>query len=296
MSKTSAKNLPQYVYRTTFGVFRFRRNVPKDIMGASGRKLWYKVLGKDYKFSTRTYSTALLEFDSFVASYRREAPLRETILKVVKNEFGEEAMLQLARGQVDENLEYALMDLSDKVEGTVSEEVSARIYTGSLPKVSLTLSQCLDRHLTYKLHGDEERDRIPKALSARVKQGLIEALGSHAVEITGLADITREDVNRFRDTLSVGRMPSTVVRMLNVATAAVNFVITEDDLPIKNRFAKVIVKDAAATKDDRLPLSKEDIHKLNQSFDAPDDIAAIWTTLRDTGAVNCRVKRDQVAA
>jgi hypothetical protein len=60
-------------------------------MGVSGRKLWYKVLGKDYKDAMRTYSTALLEFDSFVASYRREAPLRETILEVVKNEFGEDA-------------------------------------------------------------------------------------------------------------------------------------------------------------------------------------------------------------
>ena len=119
MSKTSADKLPQYVYRTAFGVYRFRRNVPKDIMEVSGRKLWYKVLGKDYKEAMRSYSTALLEFDSFVSAYRNEAPVRETILEVVKAEFGEEAMLQLARGQVDENLEFALMDLSDKVEGSV---------------------------------------------------------------------------------------------------------------------------------------------------------------------------------
>ena len=39
MSKTSADKLPQYVYRTAFGVYRFRRNVPKDIMEVSGRKL-----------------------------------------------------------------------------------------------------------------------------------------------------------------------------------------------------------------------------------------------------------------
>ena len=138
MSKTSQDKLPQYVYRTPFGVYRLRRNVPKDVVEVSGRKLWYKILGKDYKDAMRTYSTALLEFDSFVASYRQQSPLRETILQVVKNEFGEDAMLQLARGQVDENLEFALMDLSDKVAGTVSEEVSARIYTASLPPVEMT--------------------------------------------------------------------------------------------------------------------------------------------------------------
>jgi hypothetical protein len=34
----------------------------------SGRKLWYKVLGNDFKDAMRTYSTALLEFDRFVAT------------------------------------------------------------------------------------------------------------------------------------------------------------------------------------------------------------------------------------
>ena len=79
MSKTSKDKLPQYVYRTAFGVYRFRRNVPKDIMKVSGRKLWYKVLGKDFQEAMRGYSQSLIEFDSFVASYRRQSPLRETI-------------------------------------------------------------------------------------------------------------------------------------------------------------------------------------------------------------------------
>jgi integrase len=284
MSSQSNDKLPKYVFRTEFGVFRFKRNVPKDIREVTGKTFFYKVLGKGYKEAMKAYSTALVEFDSFVASYRNEAPVRESILEIVKNEYGEEAMLRLARGQIDDNLDFALMDLSDKLEGQVSEPIQAGIYSGVLPEISLTLSQCLDRHLTYKLHGDEDRDRLPKSLSARVKQCLIEAIGSHAVERAGLAEITREDVNKFRDTLSAGRKPSTVVRMLNVVVAAVNFVITEDDLPIKNRFAQVVVKGSAATKDDRLPLSKEDIFALNKVFDAPDDIAALWTTLRDTGA------------
>ena len=96
-------------------MFRFKRNVPKDIREVSGKVFFYKVLGKEYKEAMRSYSAALLEFDSFVSAYRNEALVRETILEVVRAEFGDGAMRMLARGQVDENLEFALMDLSDKV-------------------------------------------------------------------------------------------------------------------------------------------------------------------------------------
>jgi hypothetical protein len=87
------------------------------------------VLGNDFKDAMRTYSTALLEFDRFVATYRNEAPVRDAALAIVSSEYGEEAMLQLARGDVDENLDFALMDLSDKVEGVVSKEVQAVIHS-----------------------------------------------------------------------------------------------------------------------------------------------------------------------
>ena len=106
MSIKSNDKLPKYVFRTEFGVVRFKRNVPKDIRTVACKTFFYKVLGKNYKDAMRSYSNVLVEFDNFVASYRREAPLRETVLEVVKNEFGEEAMRMLDRGQVDENLEY----------------------------------------------------------------------------------------------------------------------------------------------------------------------------------------------
>ena len=35
MSKTSPNKIPQYVYRTAFGDYRLRRNVPKDIVEVS---------------------------------------------------------------------------------------------------------------------------------------------------------------------------------------------------------------------------------------------------------------------
>ena len=192
MSSQSQDKLPKYVFRTAFGVFRFKRNVPQDIRATVGKTFFYKVLGKDYKEAMRSYSTALLEFDRFVSAYRNEAPVRETILEVVKAEFGEEAMLQLARGQVDENLEFALMDLSDKVEGSVSEEVSARIYTGSLPEASLSIAECIDRHFTYKKSGDEDKDRLVRNLGERGKKYLTEALGRQPVYEMPVETLTRK--------------------------------------------------------------------------------------------------------
>jgi hypothetical protein len=96
MSRQSNDKLPKYVFRTAFGVIRFKRNIPKDLREVTGKTFFYKVLGKDYKEAMKNYSTALVEFDSFVASYRNEAPVRQTMLELVKNEFGTDAMLQLA--------------------------------------------------------------------------------------------------------------------------------------------------------------------------------------------------------
>ena len=284
MSSQSQDKLPKYVFRTAFGVFRFKRNVPQDIRATVGKTFFYKVLGKDYKEAMRSYSTALLEFDSFVSAYRNEAPVRETILEVVKAEFGEEAMLQLARGQVHENLDFALMDLSDKVEGQVSEEVSARIYTGSLPEASLSIAECIDRHFTYKKSGDEDKDRLVRNLGERGKKYLTEALGRQAVYEMPVEALTRKDSNRYRDLLLSKMKPNSVSRLLGHTSTALNFCIKEDDLNIRNPFQGVIIKGAGATKDDRLPLSKEDIYDLNKTFDAPEDVSALWTTLRDTGA------------
>jgi integrase len=95
--------------------------------------------------------------------------------------------------------------------------------------------------------------------------------------------LTRKDSNRYRDLLLSKMKPNSVSRLLGHAATALNFCIKEDDLNIRNPFQGVIIKGAGATKDDRLPLSKEDTHELNQSFEAPDDIAALWATLRDTG-------------
>ena len=145
---------------------------------------------------------ALLEFDRLcLPAYRNEAPVRETVLEVVKAVLGEDAMLQLARGDVDDNLEFALMDISAKVEGTVSEEVSARIYGASVPLVEVTLAGVLDRYREYKSTGDADKDRLLFNLIKRTKRACEEVLGTTAVNDADVAKITRKDVNAVRDYL-----------------------------------------------------------------------------------------------
>ncbi len=283
MTKLKTK-LPRYVFITKFGVYRFIRNIPKDLVDVVGKRCFYQVLGKDFNEALRNYSGALAEFDSLVASYRQEAPVRETVLAMVANEFGREASLRLARGDVDENLDFALQDLAAKVEEDVKPEVASAIYSGVVPVAQTTLADCLVRHLEHKLHGDTERDRLPKNLTDRSLRYCVEVLGQKAVYGSYVGDITRQDANAVRDFLLTRMKPSSVSRLLQVITASVNFVVSEDDLPIRNVFSKMIIKNAGATKDDRLPLSKDDIFELNKVFDAPDDIAALWATLRDTGA------------
>jgi hypothetical protein len=283
MTKFKTK-LPRYVFITPFGVYRFIRNVPKDLVGAVGKRCFYKVLGKDFNEALRNYAGALAEFDSLVASYRHQAPVRETVLAMVANEFGREASLRLARGDVDENLDFALQDLAMKVEEEVKPEVSSAIYAGVVPVAQTTLADCLNRHLEHKLSGIAVGDRLPKYLTNRCIRYCVDVLGQKAVYDTFVGEVTRQDANAVRDFLLARMKPSSVSRMFNVITASVTFVVTEDDLPIRNVFSRMVIKGTGATKDDRLPLSKEDIHKLNQSFDAPDDIAGLWATLRDTGA------------
>lgn len=285
MSKTSKDKLPQYVYRTAFGVFRFRRNVPKDVVEISGRKLWYKVLGKTYKDAMGAYSAALAAFDVFVKSHRNEAPVRETILELVRNEYGDEAVHMLVRGQVDENLDYALQDLSSKLEGQVPEEVSVRIFDASLPPMKVSLKQVMDRYSAYKATGNADKDRLLLNLLKRTQRACEEVLGHTAVNVEGVEKITRKDVNAVRDYLfGTGLKLNSVVRIISQAQASLNFCIKEDDLNITNPFQGVLIKGAGASKEDRLPLSTEELSELDTVFDAPDDIAALWTTLKDTEA------------
>ena len=284
MTNKLKTKLPKYVSRTDFGVYRFVRNIPQDLIPTVGKRRFYRVLGADFAEGMKAYPKAVADYDALVGAYSKETPTREAILSLVKDKFGEDASLRLARGDVDDNLEGALTDFSAELDGKVSEEVAVRLYDASLPATVMSMSEVLTRYATHKDSGDANKDRLLMNRVEQTRRYLRECLGATAVDATPVEKLTRKDANRLRDYLMPKMKPNSVNRIVGQARTALNFCIKEDDLNIRNPFLGVIIKGAGASKEDRLPLTEQDISLLDGVYDAPDDISALWATLRDTGA------------
>jgi len=113
---------------------------------------------------------------------------------------------------------------------------------------------------------------------------MVAVFGKQKLQYVSLSDITRADANALRDHLLARVSPNSAVRMLSVLKAAVNFAITEHSLHMPNVFANLRIKGAGSSKDDRLPMSDEQLHKARANF-LDDPIAAVmFVTLADTGA------------
>ena len=113
--------------RKADGIYRYRRRVPKDLVDRVGRGYLYRNLGRTKKEITEKWSAAHSEIEKILngakesaensAEMLKRSDHRSLILHLVKEEYGEEAAQRLNVGAVDDNLEYALMDLADKLEG-----------------------------------------------------------------------------------------------------------------------------------------------------------------------------------
>ena len=113
---------------------------------------------------------------------------------------------------------------------------------------------------------------------------MVAVFGKQKLQYVSLSDITRADANALRDHLLARVSPNSAVRMLSVLKAAVNFAITEHSLHMPNVFANLRIKGAGSSKDDRLPMSDEQLHKARANFLDDPIAAAMFVTLADTGA------------
>ena len=95
MTNRLTTKLPKYVSRREYGEFRFKRNIPKDLVELVGKRHFDTVLGKNYTEAMKLYGKALSDFDALIGSYRNETPVREAVLTLVKDKFGEDASLRL---------------------------------------------------------------------------------------------------------------------------------------------------------------------------------------------------------
>ena len=108
------------------------------------------------------------------------------------------------------------------------------------------------------------------------------ALGRVKVYDLPHTEISRKDANAYRDHLLKRLSPSSVLRNKNAINAALNWYLKEHGLELTNSFNGMLVKGAGASKDDRLPLSDEDILLLNETY-RDTDAEVYYLLLRETG-------------
>jgi hypothetical protein len=131
---TEIQNLPLYTERKADGIYRYRRRVPKNLVERIGKGYLYRNLGRTKKDVVGNWPEAHAEVEAILdgaqASAEKSAELikrkdhRATILHLVEEEYGKEAAQRLEVGAVDDNLEYALMALADRLRACIQRKPS----------------------------------------------------------------------------------------------------------------------------------------------------------------------------
>ena len=276
--------LPAYVFRRANGSYRYKRNVPKKLVGLIGKVTLYRQLGESYAEAMRNLPKVHSEIEKL---FRDEAhmPSSERALAIIRGALGSEVAEQVLAGQVVEysQEDYALNELAKEIAGKLSEDIVTQIYTGRLKQPALTLQKALGEYQAYKTE-DAGESRELELRGARALKDLGAAIGKQRVAQTPLDEITRADANALRDYLLERMKPSSVHRYITVVRAAVNYVITEHSLNIPNVFNGLRIKGASASVEDRLPLNDHDLAMVAPNFEDDPVAQALFVTLTDTGA------------
>ena len=276
--------LPAYVFRRANGSYRYKRNVPKKLVGLIGKATLYRQLGESYAEAMRNLPQVHNEIDKL---FRNEAhvPSGERALAIIRGALGSDVAEQVLAGQVVEysQEDYALNELARDIAGKLSDDIVTQIYTGRLKQPTLTLQKALGEYQQYKTD-DAGESRELELRVVRLRKDLGAAIGKQRVADTPLNEITRADANALRDYLLQRMKPSSVHRYITVVRAAVNYVITEHSLNTPNVFNGLRIKGASASADDRLPMSDQDLVMARPNFDDDPVAHALFVALTDTGA------------
>ena len=284
--------LPPYTERKADGIYRYRRRVPAKVVEAVGKGYLYRNLGKTKEAVLANWSGAHEEIEALLKSAKSNTKVeadvfakkdeREKVLHLVEKHYGKEASQLLAIGVVDENFEHALMGLADELHGSIPRKTEAILYSGKVPDKIITMTALLDLYRENICVGDVAKDKKNTNQIERIKSDLIEALGEVKASKVPFQKITRADANTYRDLLLARVSPNSVMRYKNTLNASINWFIKENGLDVVSMFANLLVKGSGHTKNDRLPLTQQDVSLLNNKF-AGSSVGAIYTLLRDTG-------------
>lgn len=278
------EKLPKYVFRRANGSYRYKRNVPKDLRKIIPKATVYRKLGDSYDEAIRRLPVVHAEIEALFDK-ERATPNSVRAKSIVRERLGDMHANMFADRVVDP--EWDVMDdfveLAEDLEGSAPPEVIRQIGSARLTSEPMTLLRVLDQYYGYK-SDDAVEDKALKTRIERIRKDLVIALGKNRVEWTPLADITRADANTFRDYLLNRMAPNSVLRTVGVIKAAMNHVIIENDLEQRNVFQGIKIKGAGASKDDRLPMSDDQLEMLLPEYKGNPTAYALLVTLADTGA------------
>ena len=276
--------LPKYVFRRANGSYRYKRNVPKALREVIPKATVYRQLGGSYDEAIRRLPVVHAEVEALFDE-ERSTPNSVRAKSIVRERLGEWHAGVFADGVVDPEWDITddFRELAEALEGNTPPEVVRQVGSARLSPEPMTLHKVLSDYYAYKCD-DSIGDKALKTRIERIRKDLVIVLGKNRVEWTPLADITRADANTFRDYLLNRMAPNSVVRTVGVIKAAMNHVIIENDLEQRNVFQGIKIKGAGASKDDRLPMTDNQLEMLLPEYKGNPTAYALLVSLADTGA------------
>ncbi|MER9628926.1 tyrosine-type recombinase/integrase [Mesorhizobium sp. M0296] len=286
------------------GHYQYRFVVPEALREVVGKREIKKSLGKDRTQALRLYAQVERETERLLKSAKVLAPAdvgeRALVIRRMRQMgFTEKDIATIAGhgvepdSRLDEGLSLFQDELireyeeaEDRGKGPAfSVEAIRAIGRKQLPKETYTVSSALDHYLSMKSTGVRARDLALTNRVNKVKERLKVVIGKHEVTKRPLEKLSRSEARKFRDALAAEMAPPSVKRTIEIVSPAINKMIKEHDLDMKNPFSQLEIKGAANSRDARLPLSEDDMTALAPVMEKGDvSLVAIWVALRDTGA------------
>ncbi|MDP5326178.1 MAG: tyrosine-type recombinase/integrase [Paracoccaceae bacterium] len=289
MDETVLK-LPKYVFRRPNGSYRYKRNVPKVLQKYIYKKTLYRQLGATYTEAIANLPRVHRQIEHLFQIERLTHP-EERAATLIEANLGEVWLDAAKMGMVGQEHNVlpidAYVDLADELELTtlLPTNVINLVRRAKIDKPPMTLERVFFIYARDKAKSQTQVQRLSlEQRIERLRKDIKACFGADLWAHRELKEYTRRDATALRDYL-LGRMsPSSVQRAINIVKAGINHVIREEELEDKNPFAFLSVEGSAASKEDRLPLSEEDMARLTGAFESSDVALALFVTLADTGA------------
>lgn len=278
------EKLPKYVFRRANGTYRYKRNVPKALRRIIPKATLYRQLGSSYQEALAALPMVHAEMEALFDRERKVTDEDRAKL-LVRERLGERHASMFIAGIVDPEWDVFddFQELAEATKGSVPTGITRQLEGARSQPTPMTLSRTLDEYYSYKCE-EEQEDTALKTRLERIRKDLILTLGKNRFEWTELDKITRADANSYRDLLLKRMAPNSVVRNTGVVKAAINHVILEHSMNIRNVFQSIKIKGAGSGIADRLPITDDQLVSVWPAYQSNPLAQSLLLILTDTGA------------